>query len=324
MIVKPRAVGHRLGDRLGARANGASSNTPIGPFHSTVRRLGDRRRRRSPRSRARCRDPSTRRDATGADDAARLRVSRHLLGDHDVDRHAARVPVSSSRRQSLDAVGLHERVADAVALRGEERERHRAADEDRVAPFEQRVDHAELVAHLRAAEHGDERVLRRVEQTPSSTSTSRSSSRPAADGSTRRRADDRRVRAVRRAERVVHVRRRPARAATTAKAGSFGRLTRVEPQVLEQHHLTGDEARRHRRGRNPTTSGASGTSHAEQLGEALGDRCERVLRVRHALRPAEVAARDHGRALVAQPLDRGQRGADAQVVGDRAVTDRAR
>ena len=44
----------------------------------------------------------------------------------------------------------------------EERERHRAADEDRVAAVEQRVDHAELVAHLGAAEHRHERPGRGV------------------------------------------------------------------------------------------------------------------------------------------------------------------
>ena len=54
----------------------------------------------------------------------------------------------------------------ACALREQERERHRAADEHRVAAVEQRVDHAELVADLRAAEHRDERLRRRRASRP--------------------------------------------------------------------------------------------------------------------------------------------------------------
>ena len=75
-------------------------------------------------------------------------------------------PVSSSALQSVDPVGLEQRVADRVALRGEERERHRAADEDRLALVEQRADDAELVADLGAAEHADERLLRVVRAAP--------------------------------------------------------------------------------------------------------------------------------------------------------------
>ena len=59
----------------------------------------------------------------------------------------------------VDAVFLDERIADRAALGDDERERHRAADEQRVAALEQRVDDAELVAHLRAAEHRDERPV---------------------------------------------------------------------------------------------------------------------------------------------------------------------
>ena len=51
-----------------------------------------------------------------------------------------------------------------MALREQEGEHHRPADQDRVAAPEERVDDAELVAHLRAAEDGHERVLAGVEQ----------------------------------------------------------------------------------------------------------------------------------------------------------------
>ena len=104
----------------------------------------------------------------------------------------------------LDLIGLDERVADVRALRDEERERHRAADEELVAAFEQRVDHAELVAHLHAAEHHDERLLRRVEQRAQHLDLA-CEQPPGGRRHHPRRPDDRRVRAVRGAERVVDV-----------------------------------------------------------------------------------------------------------------------
>ena len=65
----------------------------------------------------------------------------------------------------VDLVGLEQRVADGVALRGEEREAHRAADHERIDNLEQGLDDTELVGDLRPAEHGDERMLRVVAQT---------------------------------------------------------------------------------------------------------------------------------------------------------------
>ena len=97
-------------------------------------------------------------------------------------------PVSSSALQSCDPLGLEQRVADLVALRGEEREGHRATDEDRLALVEQRVDHAELVADLRAAEDGDERLLRRRRAAPRAPRPRGTSSRPPALGQDRRAA----------------------------------------------------------------------------------------------------------------------------------------
>ena len=64
----------------------------------------------------------------------------------------------------LDLVGLEQRVADLVALRGEEGEAHAAADEQAVDLVEQVVDDAELVGDLRAAEHDHVRALRVVGQ----------------------------------------------------------------------------------------------------------------------------------------------------------------
>ena len=62
-------------------------------------------------------------------------------------------------RGELDARLLDQRVAGLVALRREEAEAHRAADQDRVGDLQERVDHGDLVADLGAAEHDHERVL---------------------------------------------------------------------------------------------------------------------------------------------------------------------
>ena len=90
-----------------------------------------------------------------------------------------------------------------------------------------------LSRHLGPAEDGDERPARVRRGSPSSTSTSFASSRPAALGQVRRRADDRGVGPVRRAEGVVDVGvlalDQPADEGRVVR-----RLARVEAQVLEQ------------------------------------------------------------------------------------------
>jgi len=55
-----------------------------------------------------------------------------------------------------DAVGLAQRVPDAVALGLEEREAHRPAHEHDVGAVEEGVEHADLVGHLGAADDRDE------------------------------------------------------------------------------------------------------------------------------------------------------------------------
>jgi len=51
-----------------------------------------------------------------------------------------------------------------MADRDEEREGHRAADAEDVDLLRERVEHAELVGDLRAADDRDERPLRRTEE----------------------------------------------------------------------------------------------------------------------------------------------------------------
>ncbi len=96
------------------------------------------------------------------------RVGGESLGDHEVLRqHAARLGrrLRGERRPGeLDVLRGAQRVPDLVALGGEEREAHRAADQDRVGRLLEALDHRDLVAHLRPAEHRDERTARVGEQ----------------------------------------------------------------------------------------------------------------------------------------------------------------
>ena len=95
---------------------------------------------------------SSRRWASAAKRSAITRSTRQLEAG---SRRSAR---SSARRARLDALLLAQRVADLVALRAEEGKAHGAADQDGVGRLEEALDDADLVRHLRAADHGDERA----------------------------------------------------------------------------------------------------------------------------------------------------------------------
>ena len=200
--------------------------------------------------------------------------------------------LAEQRAARVDLVGLEQRVADPVALGGEEREAHPAADDEL-------VDDARAGRRSRRAcrTPSRRRARRRTgaagcSRSPSSTSTSRSSSRPAADGSVPRRTDDRGVGPVRRAEGVVD----------------------VDVEAV-------DELRRRRRGRWPPRRGRSAGSRAarpraraRRAGPAPARRSTSG-RARPSGRPRWVHAVTR-RALLLQPPMVGQRGADAEVVGD--------
>ena len=221
------------------------------------RRAARSRRRTSPRSPDRRRGPSSRR---GSRRRATIRVSASSAmscGDHDVGRDLH--PAGGEQARALvDHVGLHERVADGEPSREEERERHRAADEHRVAAVEQRVDHAELVADLGAAEHRDERPVRLVEQP-------RRAPRPRGAAAARPRSAGRA--AGRRSTRAPGATRRTPRSRSAsspsarfvAKAGIVAPLARLEAQVLEHHDAAGTRRSTIGSTLGPNTRGASGT-----------------------------------------------------------------
>ena len=149
--------------------------------------------------------------------------------------------------------------------------------------------------------------------TPRSVVTSFSSSGPAYDGQVLRDARGRRVRAVGRAERVEHER-----------VGQLGQLlgqlrvvlglAGLPARVLQHQDLAGLEPRGAAAGLRADHLGRLVDALADQLAEPLRHRRQRRRRV-GALRPAQVRAEDDPRARLAQLLDRGQRRADARVVG---------
>ncbi len=205
----------------------------------------------------------------------------------------------SLRKEALalvDLIALTQRVADGMTLRREEREAHASTDHERIDGVEQRVDHAELVGHLRAAEHGDEGASRVLAQTEQHVDLLGQQPARGARKSLWR-TDDRRMGAVRRAERVVHV---------GVEAGDqpiderrvVRLFARVVPEVLDELDAWC------------------------QLGQPLAHRRHGIGRIRLAFRPSEVRAHRDVRAVLLQPLDRRQRRPDAQVVGDAAVLHR--
>jgi hypothetical protein len=214
----------------------------------------------------------------------------------------------------VDLVGLDARGSDLVPVGDEERERHRAADGDRVDPLEQVLEHGQLVGDLRAAEHRHvgpdgigqqaaehlELALEELAGVP---------------GQAGRDPGDRRVRTVGRPERVVDVDVRERRE-RVREAVVVGGLARVEAQVLEQQDLTGLERLGLGAGVVADDVGRDEHLTPEQVGEHRRDRRHRGRRVGRTLRPPEVGGDHHGRPLVEQVLDRRHRGPDAQVVGD--------
>ena len=284
----------RPGPRRGCpAAKRSSSNTPIGPFQNTVRA-----------------------SMTTSANAAAVPgpMSRPLPPSGSRRPHvctlpsAARPTMSSGRWIGLGPaeqplagvhlVGLEQRVADRVALGGEEREAHAAADDERVHHAEQGVDHADLVADLGPAEHGDERALRGVaqaEQHLDLLGQQAAGRRSAACGAARRSRHGRGGRPRRRRRR-----RRPCPPTSSRHEGRVvALLTRVEPEVLQQL-----DARR-------------------QLGQALAHRRHRVLRVRAGPSAARGGCRPRPCAPCScSQRDRGQRGADAEVVDDAPVLQR--
>ena len=179
------------------------------------------------------------------------------------------------------------------------------------ATFEEGVDDADLVGHLRAADDRHERAPGIVEDPRQRLDLALQQAAGGGVADVLDDADGRGVRAVRGAERVVDVEVRQ-RAEARRQLRVVLRLARLEADVLEHHDVAVGHVVEVVRERD---------LRVEQAGEVLGDRRERELRLA-VLRPAEVRDEQQPRAALAQLLDRRQRGADPRVVGHRAVRQR--
>ena len=132
IVVAPRAVASAIASATARvpASNGGVSNTPIGPFQTTVLAPAiasrERRRRLPGRCRTSPRPPESRR----APPRARLRrVERRRHERVLRAAGACRRARASSAFAIVDAVGLDERLARLEPHRLEERARHRAADD---------------------------------------------------------------------------------------------------------------------------------------------------------------------------------------------------
>ena len=221
----------------------------------------------------------------------------------------------------LDLVGLQQRVADPVALGGQERVAHAAADEQSVDALEQVGDHAELVGDLRAAQDDDVRAVRVGEHLLEDLRLLQDE--PA--GGVRQQLGDvghRGLLAVHDPEAVGDVDVGQCGQLVGERAalgGVLAGLARVEPDVLQQRHL----AVGHRRhgGLGPGAGRGIGQHDvlAEQLAEPRGHRAP--ARARASGSPL---GRPRCAATITFAPDRsggqgGKAGPDAAVVGDDAV-----
>ena len=91
---------------------------------------------------------------------ARLELRCDDVIDRQLEAQVPRPGLLLDLPRRVEQILLDERLPDRQPARLEERVRHRAADEQRVHPRHEVLDDLELVRHFRAAQHGDERPIR--------------------------------------------------------------------------------------------------------------------------------------------------------------------
>ena len=305
--VVPGAGGNRIGDlarprreRLELeRAHGAVPEDRAGAAHRARRTP---RRSRGPMSRpiqpAGTSTPSSSLRSVSAENS---RPSTRSTGRRSLRSRRA------ARRAGSAPSCLAQRVADVVALRREEREAHRPADEHLVGDLEELSSTPILsvtFAPPTTATNGRagsaridvQRLDLALQQQPGGATVEQ-----------QRHAVRRGVRAVRGAERVVDV---GVGERAVALARAPGRpWSRPGRSARSRAGRRRRRARRRAPARSPTCSPSSSSRRV-----AHGP--QRQLRV-GALRPAEMAGEDEPRALLAQRARASERGPDPRVVGDR-------
>ena len=242
-----------------------------------------------------------------------------IVRDDEVDRQRD-LRGGEDARGDIERIVVDERAAHLDALRREERVGHAAADQDGVGELDQRFERLDFAADLRAAEERDERTVGDVRNLLQELELAREQ-QAAGDALFReeaRQCVDRRMRAMARAECVVHVDVRE-----LAKLFGEGLIVLlfacVEAEVFEQP----DFARIQRLfGFGTDTVICPLHFMSEQLCEFFADRRERVLRLALTLRTSEVRGDDDGGLRVEQAAQRRQCFFDARCVGDARAVER--
>ena len=287
---------------LGERRQLEHAHRPV-PEHRRRRRRAPRRTRH--RCPGRCRGPSSR---PGSRRPGTVRVcasAENVVGDHDVGGQHDLAAYSEQPPAGVDLVALQQRVADAVALRGEEREAHAAADQQRVHLRQQRVDHGELVGDLGPAEHHHVGPVR-VHGEPAQHLDLGEHQVAGVGRQPLRDVVHRRLLAVHHAEPVGDERRRPrrpprrARSASAARSASSLAVSRGSKRTFSSSATSPSASARRRLA---AASLGQRDLGAEQLAEPRGHRAPASTSASgRALRPAEVRGHDHLRAGVGQRL----------------------
>ena len=234
-------------------------------------------------------------------------LDRH--GDHVVHRqqefHLLRLGLGQRGLGDVRLVRFDQRFAGLVALRQAERVSHRAANQDRVRLFQQPVNDLDLVRNLRAAENDDERAGRLLqfvaEELQFAFHQQAGGALAAALGHDAGHAFGRGMRAMGRAERVVHINVGDLRQ-LLGKRRVVLLLLVVIADVLQQQHVAGLH-----RGHGLLDLLADAIVHerhrfAEQVGQFGRDRVQRHGRVALAFGPAQVRGQDQLAALFDQQL----------------------
>ena len=259
-----------------------------------------------------------------------LGVRREARGGDDVDRQHQFHPVPFRLRHHLfdlrDLVGFEQRVTDLVALCGQERVGHAAADDYPVGPVEQVRDHRELVRRLRPAQHDHVRPFRVGGQPAEHLDLGQHQ----VTGRVRqplRHVVDAGVLAVHGPEPVADVEvaeQRELAGELPAHRVVLAGLGRLVPDVLQQRDVAVGEPGHDPGGVPPHHVGGEGDRLAEQLAEPGRHRPQRraargPLGVIGALGQAEVRYHDHAGTPAEQLLDGRQAGPDPPVIGDTRV-----
>ena len=305
-------------------ANGASSNTPIGPFQNTVFALASTCANASTDS-----GPMSRPfHPSGIFSTGTVRVfaSAENSSATTTSTGSTILPDSQQTTAVVDLVGLQQRVTHPEPLRRQEGEAHPATHQQRVDLRQQRLDDQQLVRHLRPAEHhrvGPLRVVGQLAQHLDLGEHQPARVRRQLTGQ----VVDRGLLAVHDPE--------PVGDEDALRPGQHGELAgqrgplavvlaglpRVEADVLQQHHTARGQRSTAAFASSPCCTRATSVPSSDaQPGRDRGQRELRVVRTR--LRAAEVGGDDDPRTGPAQPLQRGQRRTDPPVVGDGRTVER--